>query len=158
MLIDWSLDLWCCAVRWRNKVEHAGQQHRLRLEPSLVICVGEYEEDILQDGHEELLEECVGGRGISLSNVRDQFETHVESCKFYFAIVMLACPHTRVNYKLELSIIKLEKSFDMLAKASVVKSNCSRLTRETMKVDGTEKAEELDAVFWELGKVFVDHF
>ncbi len=80
-----------------------------------MVCVCENEENILQDGDEKLLEECVGGASISFGNVCDQLETHVKSSKLYFSVVVLACPHARVNHKLELSVIEFEEGFQLLA-------------------------------------------
>jgi hypothetical protein len=33
----------------------------------------------------------------------------------------------------------------------------TELTREAVKVDGTEEAEKFNSVLWELGEVFIDH-
>ena len=75
-----------------------------------MICVGKNEEDVLYDRNEELLEESIRCSGVGLRNVCDQLQTHVESSIFNFAVIVLACPHARVNYKLELSVVELEES------------------------------------------------
>jgi len=98
-----------------NQIEHFRQERGLRLEPSLVICVGKNEENILQDGNEELLEEGIRCCWVGLCNIGDQLETHVKTSVFDFAVVVLACPHAGIDNKLELSIVKLEKSYDLLA-------------------------------------------
>ena len=76
-----------------------------------MIRIGEYEEHVLKDGNEELLEESVRGPGIGFRNIGDQLKTHIESSILDFAIVMLACPHAGIDDKLELSVIELEKCY-----------------------------------------------
>lgn len=81
-----------------------------------MICVSENEENVLQDRDEELLEERIRGCSVSFGDVADEFQTHVETRIFHFAIVVLARPHARIDNKLELSIIELEKSYRKLVK------------------------------------------
>ena len=69
---------------------------------------------------------------------------------------MLARPHARVNHELELSVVKLEQSYNVVS--IVDKYVLFGLTRETMQIDSTKKRKEFDTVLGELRKVFVDHF
>ena len=122
-----------------DQVEHPRKQHGLRLEAGLVVCVGKNEEDILQDRNKELLEEGIRCCGIGLRNVSNQLQAHVETSVFDLAIVVLACPHARVDDEFELSIVELKKS------------------RKAVKINGAEECEEFDSVLRELREVLVDH-
>jgi hypothetical protein len=113
--INGTLDLGNCSIGRMNQIEHLRQERRLRLESSLVIRVGKHEKNILQDRNEELLKEGVRCCWVGLCNIADQLETHVETSVFDFAVVVLACPHAGVDNKLELSIVKLQKSYHLLA-------------------------------------------
>jgi hypothetical protein len=69
---------------------------------------------------------------------------------------MFARPHARVNDELELSVVKLEKSYNIVS--SVDKYLSFGLTRETVQINSTKECKEFDSVLRELGKVLVDHF
>ncbi len=115
-LVDRTLDLRRSIVSWVNEIKHPRQQHRLGFESSLVVRVGENEEYILQNGNEELLEESIRSSRIGFGNVGDQLEAHVETSIFDFAVVMLTSPHARIDNKLELSIVKLEESYEDISR------------------------------------------
>ena len=70
-----------------------------------MIRVSKYKEDVLQNRYVELFEKSIGSIGVRLRNVGDQFQTHVEAGVFDLAVVVLACPHARVDDKLELTVI-----------------------------------------------------
>lgn len=56
-----------------DQLEHAGQQHALELETTLVIRIREHVEDILHNIEEVLLEEGVGDLWVGASKVIDNF-------------------------------------------------------------------------------------
>ena len=73
-----------------------------------MVRVGQNKKDILKDRDEELLEERIGCCRVSLCDIGNELETHIETSIFNFPIVVLACPHARIDDKLELSVIELE--------------------------------------------------
>ena len=75
-----------------------------------MVRVGKNEENILEDGNKELLEESIRCSGISIRNVNNQLKAHVETSVFNLAVVMLACPHARIDDELELTVVELQKS------------------------------------------------
>lgn len=75
-----------------------------------MISICQYEEDVLENWNEELLEKDAGRRGICLCNIVDQLDAHIKPCSLHFAVVMLACPETGINDKLELSVVKFKQS------------------------------------------------
>ena len=75
-----------------------------------VVGIGEDKKDVLKDGYEKLLEESAWGPWISLRNVVNELDTHVQPGTLHFAIVMFTGPKASINNKLELSGIKLKKS------------------------------------------------
>ena len=94
-----------------NEVEHSREQHGLGFEAGLVICVGEDEEHVLQDRDKELLEESIRRGRVRLCNVSNQFEAHVEASVFDLAVIVLACPHARIDDEFELSVVEFQKRF-----------------------------------------------
>ena len=76
-----------------------------------MVCVGKNEEDILQDRNKELLEEGIRCRSVRIRDVSNQLQTHVKTSIFNLAVVVLACPHARVDDEFELTVVELEKSF-----------------------------------------------
>ena len=122
------------------KPEHAGEQHGLVLETSLVVGVSEHEEDILENGGVEALEEGVASLGVGvLCHVADKLDAHVQTLTLDSTVIVLRCPHAAVDDKLEVSLIK------------------SKQCREAALVDLPEKLEEFHAVLGVLGEVLVDH-
>lgn len=89
-----------------------------------MIRIREDKKDVLQDRDEELLKERIRRLGIRLRDVTYELKTHVESCIFNLAIIMLAGPHTRVYHKLKLSIIEFEECYMYVSRSS---SNLSTL-------------------------------
>lgn len=94
-----------------DEIEHAHEQHRLRLESGLVVLIRDDEEDILQDGDEELIEECIRRRNVGLlRDVVDELQAHIKARSLNLTVIMLAGPQARVDDELELAIVQLEKS------------------------------------------------
>lgn len=92
-LVDRPLDLGLRAVGRVDKVEQAHEQHRLRLEPRLVVLIRQDKEDVLQDRDEELVEEGVGCLHVRLlGDVVDQLQAHVQPGGLDVAVVVLASP------------------------------------------------------------------
>jgi hypothetical protein len=104
-----------------------------------VVAISNNEEDILQNGREESLEEGVARLLIGICHVRDELKAHGETGALDFAVIVLASPHARVDHELERAGVEPQQR------------------RETTQVDRSKKLEELDTVFWVLGKVLVDH-
>lgn len=75
-----------------------------------MVGIGEDKENVLKDGYEELLEERARGSWISLRNIVNELDAHVQPGTLHFAVVMFTGPKTSIDNKLELSGIKLEKS------------------------------------------------
>ena len=75
-----------------------------------MIGIGEDKEDVLKDRYEKLLKEDARGSWISLCNVVNELDTHVQPGTLNFTIVMFTSPKTSIDNKFELSGIKLEKS------------------------------------------------
>jgi hypothetical protein len=94
-----------------NEVEHSHEQHGLRLEARLVVIVCKNEEDVLENNHEELLEERIRCLHIRLGDIVDQFQAHVKARSFNISVVMLECPGAGVNDKSELAIVKFEEGW-----------------------------------------------
>jgi hypothetical protein len=105
------LDLGLRAIVWVDEIEQLHEKHRLRLEASLVIVVSHNEEDILEDCNEEALEKGVRSGDVRLlGNVVNQLQAHVQASRLNIAVVVLESPRAGVNHKLELVVVKLEKS------------------------------------------------
>jgi hypothetical protein len=66
-----------------------------------VITVCEDEEDVLEDGREEALEERIARLCIGVSHVRDQLEAHRQTSTLNLAIIMLASPHAGIDDEFE---------------------------------------------------------
>lgn len=94
-----------------------------------MITVRQDEEHVLKYSSEEVLKERVTSILVRLGHVADKLIAHSQASTFDFAIVVLTSPHARVNDELELSAVEFQQS------------------RKATKVDGSEKLEELDAVF-----------
>jgi len=107
---------------------------------SLVITVGQYEEDILKDRNVKLAEEDTRGVYVSLGHVVHQLQAHGETGILHLAVIMLRCPHARINDKLELRGIEIQQRL------------------EAIQVDGLEELEELNAMFGILVEILIDHF
>lgn len=71
-----------------------------------MICVGKHKEDILQNGSEEALEESVAGLNVCFCHVVEQLQAHVQTRCFNVAVVVLTCPHARINDELELARVQ----------------------------------------------------
>lgn len=104
-----------------------------------VITVSEDKENILQDWNIELTEKNIGGLQVSLSHVVHEFKTHCKTGIFNFTIIMLACPHARVNDEFELGCVKLKQR------------------REAIQINSLKQFEKLNPVIREFVEVFVDH-
>jgi hypothetical protein len=76
-----------------------------------MVCIGKHKENVLEDRHEELLKELARRVGISFGDIGNQLKTHIEASVFNLAVVVLTCPHARINDKLELSVVEFEKSY-----------------------------------------------
>lgn len=74
-----------------------------------MIAVRKNEENVLQDGNEELSEEETRCLLICLCHVVQQLNAHVEPSVLDFAIIVLARPHAGVDDKLELSAVEFEQ-------------------------------------------------
>lgn len=61
-----------------NKLEHSGQEHALKLETTLVICVRENIQYILHNVEEVLLEERIRDFWFGTGKVVDNLQTHYE--------------------------------------------------------------------------------
>lgn len=75
---------------------------------SLMVAVGQNEENILKNGDVELTEENACSLYVSFGHVVHQFQAHGETRVLDLSVVMLRCPHAGINDKLELRAIKLE--------------------------------------------------
>jgi hypothetical protein len=67
-----------------------------------MVTVGENEKYILQDWNVKLTEEDVCRLYVSLSHIVHKFKTHRETSVFNFTVIVLACPHARIDDKFEL--------------------------------------------------------
>ena len=76
---------------------------------------------------------------VGLRHVGHQLIAHGKTGALDLTVVVLAGPHARIDNELEGTSIESQES------------------GEATQVDGPEKLEELDAVFWVLGEVLVDH-
>lgn len=138
--VDRTLNFGGAAIGREDEVEHSHKQHGLCLETGLVIGIRQDEEDVLKNGHKELLEECICGLRIRLlGDVRDKLQAHVKARSLDITIIVLAGPHASVNNELELAVVQLKQR------------------GEAVKVDRSEQVEEFHAVLRELRKVLVDH-
>lgn len=120
-----------------------------------MVRIREHEENVLQDRNEELLEKGIGCCGISICDIADELNAHVETGIFDLAIIVLAGPHARVDDKLKLPVVEFEKSCKVVSQIFVMQT--SLLTWETVEVDSTKKSKELNTMLWELREIFVDH-
>jgi predicted secreted protein len=110
------LDLGLGTICRVDEVEELHEKHRLGLEASLVVVVRDNEEDILENGNEEALEESVRSSDIRLiSNIVNELQAHIETGTFDVTVVVLESPRTGVNDELELVVVKLEKGWRTLA-------------------------------------------
>jgi hypothetical protein len=81
---------------------------------------------------------------------------HIEPSVLDFAIIVLACPHARVNDKLELSAVELEQCYIVMSMQKLSKIPRGMLTR-AVEIYSFQQLEEFNSVLWVLGEVFVDH-
>jgi hypothetical protein len=104
-----------------------------------MITVCEHEKYILQDWDVELTEEDVRRLYINLGHVVHKFEAHCETGIFNFPIIVLTCPHARIDDEFELRGVKFKQR------------------RETIKIDCLKQFEELNPVVREFMEVLVNH-
>lgn len=67
-----------------------------------MVTVGENEKYILQDWDIELTEKDVRRLYIGLSHIVHKLKTHCETSVFNFTVIVLACPHARIDDEFEL--------------------------------------------------------
>ncbi len=106
---------------------------------SFMISISEHEEDVLQNGDEELLEKYICSVRIGFRHVVDELNAHAKSSILDLSVIVFAGPHAGVDDELELALIKSKQSW------------------EAMVVDGLKKLKELYSMFGVLMEIFVDH-
>lgn len=106
---------------------------------SFVIAISQHEEHVLENRYVELTEKYARCLLVSLGHIIHQLQAHCETRVLHLAIIVLRCPHARVDHEFELSGIELQECL------------------EAVQVYGLEKLEELHAVFGIFVKILVYH-
>ena len=104
-----------------------------------MIGICENKENILKDWDKELAEEQVARCRVRLCHVIHKLDAHSETGCLNLSVVVFARPHTRIDDKLKLGLIQLEKSW------------------KAIEVDSLEKLKETDSMLWVLVEVLVNH-
>lgn len=104
-----------------------------------MVTVCQDEEDILKNRNVELAEEDARSLWVCLGHIVHQLQTHRKTRVLDFTVVVLRGPHARVNNKLELSAIELQKRL------------------ETVQVNCLQQFEELHTMLGIFVEVLVNH-
>lgn len=104
-----------------------------------MVAVSQNEKHVLKNRNVELAEEDARRLRVSLGHVVHQFQAHCETRVLHLAVIVLRCPHARVDHELELSGVKLQERL------------------EAIQIDGLKKFEELHAMLRIFVEVLVDH-